>query len=321
MKSNAFDDGGRSVSSASGFTVNLTAGTEYAFVYGDDNGITKTFTFSGAGNVLIGGTAPSGDYGYTFILVSDADNLIKAVSATADFGASGTFIAGTYKVYGISYLLAGANTASWVGQSIGAVNGTTCLLQSSNFKPLTFTATLPVELLAFEARALETQNLLTWVTASEVNNAGFEVERSNDGTNWETLDFVKGYGYSLQERNYKYYDQQPWLGVHYYRLKQLDNDGAFEYSNIVSVTTKAAASFAFTLYPNPTKEGFTLELTGTNDAPFNLQLVDQLGRVVQEWRQLEGINHTFSTSHLASGFYTVIARSEQHSFVQRLVKQ
>ncbi|NJL77122.1 MAG: T9SS type A sorting domain-containing protein [Saprospiraceae bacterium] len=49
--------------------------------------------------------------------------------------------------------------------------------------------------------------------------------------------------------------------------------------------------------------------------------MDQLGRVVQEWRQLEGINHTFDTSHLASGFYTVIARSEQHSFVQRLVKQ
>ncbi|NJL77121.1 MAG: hypothetical protein HC892_21000 [Saprospiraceae bacterium] len=265
LGSNAYFNG-TSYTSNSSFTLRLTAGINYTLVH--TSGIANTtVSFSGPGNVLLQGTDPGAAYSYTYVLVSDADGLIKGVSPTADFGTSGTYTVGSYKVYGISYLTMGATPSNWVGQSIGAVNGTTCLLQSSNFTALIFSILLPVELVAFEARALETQNLLTWATASEVNNAGFEVERSNDGTNWETLDFVKGYGYSLQERNYKYYDQQPWLGVHYYRLKQLDNDGAFEYSNIVSVTTKAAASFAFTLYPNPTKEGFTLELTGINDAP------------------------------------------------------
>ncbi len=302
-------------------SLTLMAGVTYTLLVGRENNSNVDISFSGPGNVLLEGTDPGASYSYTYVLVSDADGLIKDVSPTADFGTSGTYTAGTYKVYGISYLTAdAANPKVWVGQTIGAVNGTVCLRQSTNFKPLSFTATLPVELLAFEARALETQNRLTWITASEENNAGFEVERSKDGTNWETLDFVKGYGNSLQERNYKYYDIQPLRGVNYYRLKQVDNDGAFEYSNIVSVTTKAADDFAFTLYPNPTKEAFTLELTG-DDEPFNLQLIDQLGRVVQEWNQLEGTNHTFDTSRLASGFYTVIARNEQHSFVQRLVKQ
>lgn len=320
LRSNAYNNS-MGFSAKNSFSFSLTAGVNYVLVHVSDNG-SVNISFSGPGNVLLQGTDPGMAYSYTYVLVSDADGLIKDVSPTADFGTSGTYIAGNYKVYGISYLTADApNPKVWVGQSIGAVNSTVCLLQSSNFKPLVFTTTLPVELLAFEARALETQNLLTWVTASETNNAGFEVERSKDGTNWETLDFVKGYGNSLQERNYKYYDLQPLRGVNYYRLKQVDNDGTFEYSKIVSVTTKAAESFAFTLYPNPTKEGFTLELTGTNEVSFSLQLIDQLGRVIQEWNKLEGTNHTFDTSHLASGFYTVIARNEQQSFVQRLVKQ
>jgi hypothetical protein len=312
---------GMSYTGLSNVSLTLVAGVTYTLLVGRANNSSVDISFSGPSSVLLEGTDPGASYSYTYVLVSDADGLIKDVNPTADFGTSGTYTAGTYKVYGISYLTAdAANPKVWVGQSIGAVNSTVCLRQSTNFKPLSFTATLPVELLAFEARALETQNRLTWITASEENNAGFEVQRSKDAIAWEALDFVKGYGNSLQERNYKYYDIQPLRGINYYRLKQVDNDGTFEYSNIVSVTTKAADDFAFTLYPNPTKEAFTLELTG-NDEPFNLQLIDQLGRVVQEWNQLEGTNHTFDTSLLASGFYTVIARNEQHSFVQRLVKQ
>jgi hypothetical protein len=321
LKSNAFDAGGGNVSSASGFTVNLTAGTEYAFVYGDDNGITKTFTFSGAGNILIPSTAPSGDYGYTFILVSDTDNLIKAVSATADFGASGTFIAGTYKVYGISYLLAGANTASWVGQSIGGVNGTTCLLQSSNFKALTFTTLLPVELVAFKGEVVKGNHQLSWVTASETDNAGFEVQRAKDAQQWETLGFVKGYGTTLEKQHYQFLDRQPLEGINYYRLKQLDTDGAFEYSYIISLDKKTDKSDKLVVYPNPTSETITFELGGNDLQNYTFQLIDPIGRVIKVWNGLEGTTYSFSVEDLTNGFYTIIAKSKDKVMVQRFIKQ
>ena len=72
---------------------------------------------------------------------------------------------------------------------------------------------------------MDGQSLLTWQTASELNNAGFEVERSADAKQWEVLGFVNGHGTTMEANDYKYLDAQPMRGMNYYRLSQTDFDG------------------------------------------------------------------------------------------------
>ncbi len=97
------------------------------------------------------------------------------------------------------------------------------------------TALLPVELLSFTGEQIENENHLLWITTSEINNWGFEIEKSADGKNWENIGFVEGNGNSLETHYYKYIDYHPFLGANYYRLKQYDFDGTYHFSNIVFI--------------------------------------------------------------------------------------
>lgn len=94
---------------------------------------------------------------------------------------------------------------------------------------------LPIELISFEAKLNNRQVDIHWATASEQNNDFFTIERSADGLNWEIVTTAAGAGNSIYRIDYAAYDSRPLSGISYYRLKQTDFDGAFEYSNIVSV--------------------------------------------------------------------------------------
>ncbi len=97
--------------------------------------------------------------------------------------------------------------------------------------------TLPVSLTTFTAKANKTGSVnLVWGTASELNNAYFEVTRSSDGVNFSTIGKVTGIGTSNTLQNYNYTDTKPKAGANYYRLKQVDNDGKFAFSQVVSAT-------------------------------------------------------------------------------------
>jgi hypothetical protein len=126
---------------------------------------------------------------------------------------------------------------------------------------------LPIQLLAFDARPdpAARQVLLTWATASEVNNAYFTVERSPDGRNFQPILQVPGAGNSRTRLDYRTIDGQPLAGVSYYRLKQTDTDGTFTYSKIVAVfmDDDALANDGFVLYPNPST-GLEVNLRLTN---------------------------------------------------------
>jgi hypothetical protein len=96
---------------------------------------------------------------------------------------------------------------------------------------------LPVKLISFTAeRYQESQSQLNWSTASEINNDHFDIERSPDGTQWEKIGEVKGNGNSNATIDYSFIDDNPLSGANYYRLKQVDADGKFEYSEIASLT-------------------------------------------------------------------------------------
>ena len=112
--------------------------------------------------------------------------------------------------------------------------------------------TLPIKLLNFNAY-IKANGLveLKWQTASEINNDFFTIERSLDGVDWEKLKRINGAGNSNSLLNYSSFDENPSLGTSYYRLKQTDFDGQFEYFQIISINIQQLANSQIEIYPNP----------------------------------------------------------------------
>ncbi|OEK04571.1 Calx-beta domain-containing protein [Roseivirga misakiensis] len=112
---------------------------------------------------------------------------------------------------------------------------------------------LPVELLFFEAEIIDKRNVkLNWATTAEVENSYFDVERSTDGIVFESIVTIPGSTLSEERINYNYTDLEASNGRNYYRLKQVDNSGAAEYSKVASVSlSRNLDDYAITLYPNP----------------------------------------------------------------------
>ncbi len=109
---------------------------------------------------------------------------------------------------------------------------------------------LPVNLLSFSAEALNDEVVVKWATATEINSDYFEIQRSADNYNYETIGKVKAAGTSNIPMNYNFNDVAPLEGISYYRLKQVDFDGKFVYSQPVTVSTKTKE---VVLWPNPMK--------------------------------------------------------------------
>jgi hypothetical protein len=110
--------------------------------------------------------------------------------------------------------------------------------------PYSSNSVLPVKISNIEVINNSNKNQITWTTASETNNSHFEVEKSIDGRNFQAIGKVEGNGNSLREIDYEYMDNNPFNGVNYYRLKQVDFDGRFEYSVIVSALNKSDKSLS-----------------------------------------------------------------------------
>lgn len=159
-------------------------------------------------------------------------------------------------------------------------------------------AVFPVDWLSFETQASDAGVKLLWSTASEENNKGFEVERSADAQNWEYLGFVEGAGSTTEIQEYDFVDAQPEMGFNYYRLKQIDFNGDFEYSDIREIALGVEA-FSNTppVYPNPIQSQLTI-------GPFLGQALisDISGRVVFQ-KRLEGNWHEENLEQLPAGTY------------------
>lgn len=109
--------------------------------------------------------------------------------------------------------------------------------------------TLPVELLFFTAESIPSGVNVMWATASELNCAGFMIERSADTVNWLNIGYVEGAGYSQQTIRYVFEDRRPVNGVNYYRLTQYDLNGQFEMLQIIAIVwNKEVTTNPFRLY-------------------------------------------------------------------------
>ena len=179
-------------------------------------------------------------------------------------------------------------------------------------KFMPFSNSIPVELTSFSARALDGNVVLNWVTASELNNSGFQIERRKTKDErieyWESIGFVNGNGTSTEVHTYSFTDQNPVAGKSYYRLKQIDFDGSFEYSNIVEVDLTLPIEFSLEQnYPNPFNPATSIQYTISNKENVQLLVYNVLGKevaiLVNEEKPAGNYKAEFNASNLSSGVY------------------
>lgn len=157
---------------------------------------------------------------------------------------------------------------------------------------------LPISLKSFTAVKVDKEVQLTWVTASEENNLGFEVQRSKDGINYTTIGFVKGSGTSTQEVTYQFTDPSPLAGNNYYRLKQIDITNLATFSSIRRINMDKTRQDIH-LFPNPARGTITITNIKAGDqlSIFNIQ-----GNLVTRKTASSG-QESVSVEKFASGVY------------------
>jgi hypothetical protein len=166
---------------------------------------------------------------------------------------------------------------------------------------------IPVELVSFSADVVDNSVKLLWTTATELNNRGFEIQRAADD-NFFTIGFVEGYGTTTETKTYSYTDKNINSGSYNYRLKQIDFDGTFEYSDAVEVDVNIVTGYKLGQnYPNPFNPFTVIEISLPNDANVSLKVYNVLGQEVKTLftGNLDAGLHTihFDASNLNSGVY------------------
>ncbi len=161
---------------------------------------------------------------------------------------------------------------------------------------------LPVELIDFNAQKIDKTVSLTWTTASELNNQGFEIERSQDGERWENIGFVEGNGTTTEFLNYEFIDENPSSSINYYRLKQIDFDEQFEYSPIVSITIDLPIavgnkSRTIQIFPNPVQDKLNIISAEGMGTIYNM-----LGQPIKQF-SINNKQFTINTTDLPKGQY------------------
>lgn len=177
---------------------------------------------------------------------------------------------------------------------------------------------LPVEMTEFYGKSTNTGIALAWQTASEKNNAFFQIEKMNSDRTFQVIGKVDGAGTTLVQQSYSFVDEKPRIGDNYYRLKQVDVDGAFAYSNVIHVAYDGKPTMRYAVYPNPTNGKSLFFDNATED--FSVSLSDFSGNVIFS-AKVPALNPSIDTSsmQLASGFYFVRTSDSQGSQVQKLI--
>jgi hypothetical protein len=179
---------------------------------------------------------------------------------------------------------------------------------------------LPVELSSFTASVIGANIKLNWRTETEVNNYGFEILRqAQDDKQWTNIGFVNGNGNSNSPKDYSFVDENISSGKYSYRLKQIDNDGQFEYSKTIEVNLGTPQKFELSQnYPNPFNPSTTIKFTMPEAGNIKLTLYNILGQeiktLVDGFKEAGVYNIDFNASELNSGIY--IYKIESGSFVQ-----
>jgi hypothetical protein len=172
-----------------------------------------------------------------------------------------------------------------------------------------YDAVVPVELASFTASVNENAVELSWITATEVNNSGFAVERKTQNTEWENIGFVDGHGTTTEAQSYSFIDKDLSAGSYSYRLKQIDFDGSFKY-HVLAETIEIGSIRTFALaqnYPNPFNPATIINYQIPVEGQVSLKVYDMLGNevatLVNEMKTAGEYQVDFNAAALSSGIY------------------
>ncbi len=178
---------------------------------------------------------------------------------------------------------------------------------------------LPIKLIDFTAQAQKDNIAIKWTTASEKNADQFKVERSPNGKDWHEIMVVSAHNNSDIEQKYNVLDRNPYADMNYYRLREVDFDGSYTYSNVV--TARFGKSNSLHLFPNPVGEQLTLELglSEVSDSDYVFSIYDIQGKTVQQWTQnlADKNNHIErNIGNISPGLYFLKVQNQDGTSVQ-----
>jgi hypothetical protein len=152
-------------------------------------------------------------------------------------------------------------------------------------------STLPVSLLNFSASQLNEKTIIKWATSSEINSDHFIIEKSIDNIHWTAIATVNAAGNSNSIINYKAEDPQLYSGMNYYRLKQVDIDGRFQYSAIATVYFKSTTTVS--IYPNPIQSNTSVNIFSDKKTNLSMRLLSVSGQLIrkEKWNVDKGQNN------------------------------
>jgi hypothetical protein len=183
---------------------------------------------------------------------------------------------------------------------------------------------LPVQITSFEATPNTSSNTLLWITASEINNRGFEIQRSEQGKSFENIAFINGAGNSNDVKQYSYNDTEIEPSKAYcYRLKQIDFDGTSEYSKTVCAASRKMQMTPINTQPNPFNQELTIQLNAESEGNALVELLDMVGKVVASKQlNVSADRHEvrFDTNHLNNGIYFVRVKQQNEISTRRVIK-
>ncbi len=183
---------------------------------------------------------------------------------------------------------------------------------------------VPVELSSFTASVSSNSVTLNWKTATETNNRGFEVQRKSSGSDWSNITFVSGNGTTTKSHEYSYVDNSLTAGKYYYRLKQVDMNGAYEYSNAVEANVTAPVKFELAQnYPNPFNPTTKIDFSVPSNSNVKLTVYNVLGQqiaiLVNGFMKSGSHSVDFNAVDLNSGIYFYKLESDGVSLVKKMM--
>ncbi|MGD8305357.1 MAG: T9SS type A sorting domain-containing protein [Ignavibacteria bacterium] len=268
---------------------------------------------------------------------SSGDPTLSMTGVSIPSGATAVFSDGSFSVSSnVVHITSGSGTVTLTitddGTSpVGKTSGITVTCTStpndieSNAFDYEVQENVPVELTSFSADISSGNVILKWNTATEVNNYGFEVHRSVKTDDWEVLGFVEGYGNSNSPKNYSFTDDKlNASGKYLYRLKQIDNDGTYEFFGPLEIDLVLQLAMGLSQnYPNPFNPTTTISFSLPEAGNISLKIFNSLGEEVATLVNgyTESGVHTvnFNADNLPSGLYIYELNTNEVSLTRKML--
>ena len=286
-------------------------------VTGDWNYTSTTNGIGGTGAVSLAGNFSNSnstfnDEDISFTFNGTSDQTISSASGAPSLSTFGTVY---FDNPGTVTLLTDIEVGLFMsgGSSVHYVQGTIAFSGGSTLydNGVEYSGPTPVELVSFSAKISNNKVILYWNTATEVNNYGFEIQRSAKTDKWEVVGFVEGHGNSNSPKIYNFTDSKVnSAGTYSYRLKQIDNDGSYEFSKTIEVKLGTPVTLVLKQnYPNPFNPSTTISFTLPESGNVSLKIFNTLGEEVATfingYTEAGIYSYNFNAENMPSGIYSL----------------